>query len=73
MWMVGYAKNTPIRPVIRSGARHILLVSGRRAPNTQAPPTERQAVPNLMYLAGKSLNALLLDQWRARFGSCKTI
>lgn len=57
----GLRQNTPIRPVIRSGARHILVVSGRRAPNTQAPPTERQAVPNLMYLAGKSLNALLLD------------
>ena len=50
MWMVGYAKIHPLD--CDSVVPDISSRSCRRAPNTQAPPTERQAVPNLMYLAG---------------------
>ena len=57
----GLRQNTPLRPVIRAGARHVLVISGRGSPPPQSNQKEVSAVPNLMYLAGKSLNALLLD------------
>lgn len=58
----GLRFNTPISPVIRSGAERLVIVSttylGRRA----TPPAETLATyPSLAFLTGKVLNALLLD------------
>ncbi|MCB9678799.1 MAG: patatin-like phospholipase family protein [Alphaproteobacteria bacterium] len=60
-WMVdgGLRMNTPLRPVLRSGANRALVVSLMQGPyRDYAVP---DAVPNLFFLAGKTFNALLLD------------
>ncbi|MEZ4319585.1 MAG: patatin-like phospholipase family protein [Myxococcota bacterium] len=60
-WMVdgGLRMNTPLRPVLRSGANRVLVVSLMQGPfRDYAVP---DAVPNLFFLAGKTFNALLLD------------
>ncbi|HEX4422617.1 MAG TPA: patatin-like phospholipase family protein [Kofleriaceae bacterium] len=59
----GLRQNTPMSPAIRLGADRMLLVSLRHV----APPSkeiEREhaaAFPRPLFLAGKALNALLLD------------
>jgi NTE family protein len=59
----GLRQNTPMSPAIRLGADRLLLVSLR---HVAAEPKELQreraeAYPKPLFLAGKALNALLLD------------
>ncbi|MBX2796787.1 MAG: patatin-like phospholipase family protein [Myxococcales bacterium] len=54
----GLRMNTPLRPVIRAGADRVILVSLKR----QSQDTVRvEQSPNLPFLVGKTLNALMLD------------
>lgn len=60
----GVRQNTPISPALRLGANRILVVGLRHRPEPSAvPPTLNtlQAFPSLPFVAGKVLNALLLD------------
>jgi NTE family protein len=63
----GLRQNTPMSPAIRLGADRLLLVSLRHVaaePNQRVPELEREraeAYPKPLFLAGKALNALLLD------------
>lgn len=59
----GLRQNTPMSPAIRLGADRMLLVSLRHvAPEPQQLQRERtEAYPKPLFLAGKALNALLLD------------
>ena len=54
----GLRMNTPLRPVIRAGADRVIVVSLKR--QSQDHVRVAQA-PNLPFLVGKTLNALLLD------------
>jgi NTE family protein len=61
----GLRQNTPMSPAIRLGADRLLLVSLRHvAPQSKENEHDRentQAFPKPLFLAGKALNALLLD------------
>ena len=59
----GLRQNTPMSPAIRLGADRLLLISLRHvAPEPKAIQRERvEAYPKPLFLAGKALNALLLD------------
>jgi NTE family protein len=59
----GLRQNTPMSPAIRLGADRLLLVSLKHvAHETKALQQERnEAYPKPLFLAGKALNALLLD------------
>ena len=59
----GLRQNTPMSPAIRLGADRLLLISLRYvAPEPKALQQERvEAYPKPLFLAGKALNALLLD------------
>jgi NTE family protein len=59
----GLRQNTPMSPAIRLGADRMLLVSLRHvAPGPKQLQRERaEAYPKPLFLAGKALNALLLD------------
>ena len=59
----GLRQNTPMSPAIRLGADRLLLVSLRHvAPSTPTEQRERvEAYPKPLFLAGKALNALMLD------------
>lgn len=65
----GLRQNTPMSPAIRLGADRLLLISLRHVKNqSQAPAVsaaiERErteAYPKPLFLAGKALNALMLD------------
>jgi len=59
----GLRQNTPMSPAIRLGADRMLLVSLRHvAPEPKQLQRERaEAFPKPLFLAGKALNALLLD------------
>ncbi len=59
----GLRQNTPMSPAIRLGADRLLLVSLRHvATETKQQQRERSdAFPKPLFLAGKALNALLLD------------
>ena len=59
----GLRQNTPMSPAIRLGADRLLLVSLRHvAPEGKAIQKERvEAFPKPLFLAGKALNALMLD------------
>jgi NTE family protein len=59
----GLRQNTPMSPAIRLGADRLLLVSLRHV-NHDPPPVQRERVeayPKPLFLAGKALNALMLD------------
>ncbi|MBA3454932.1 MAG: patatin-like phospholipase family protein [Deltaproteobacteria bacterium] len=59
----GLRQNTPMSPAIRLGADRLLLVSLRHlkpAPVVTDPPRV-EAYPKPLFLAGKALNALMLD------------
>lgn len=59
----GLRFNTPIAPVIRAGADRLVVISTRTeselAPRSEPVPLDQY--PSLTFLAGKILNALLLD------------
>ena len=59
----GLRQNTPMSPAIRLGADRLLLISLRHvAPETKSLQKERvEAYPKPLFLAGKALNALMLD------------
>jgi NTE family protein len=61
----GLRQNTPMSPAIRLGADRVLVISLRYvAPVTEADLFEKErevAYPKPLFLAGKALNALLLD------------
>jgi len=59
----GLRQNTPMSPAIRLGADRLLLISLRHVkPAPKAVEQERtEAYPKPLFLAGKALNALLLD------------
>jgi len=59
----GLRQNTPMSPAIRLGADRLLVVSLRHvAPEPRELQRERaEAFPKPLFLAGKALNALLLD------------
>ena len=61
----GLRQNTPMSPAIRLGADRLLIVSLRHAGAYEAAPEiedEREiAYPKPLFLAGKALNAMLLD------------
>ncbi|HSK03157.1 MAG TPA: patatin-like phospholipase family protein [Kofleriaceae bacterium] len=59
----GLRQNTPMSPAIRLGADRLLLISLRHvAPEPKVVQRERtEAYPKPLFLAGKALNALLLD------------
>ena len=59
----GLRQNTPMSPAIRLGADRLLLVSLRHvAPQSKEVQREHaEAFPKPLFLAGKALNALLLD------------
>lgn len=55
----GLRANTPLRPVISAGVRRALIL-GVQAQAGQAAPLH-QVTPTLPFLAGKTLNALMMD------------
>lgn len=59
----GLRQNTPMSPAIRLGADRLLLISLRHvAPEPKMIQRERtEAYPKPLFLAGKALNALMLD------------
>jgi len=60
----GLRQNTPMSPAIRLGADRMLLVSLRHVAKGEPKSLEREraeAYPKPLFLAGKALNALLLD------------
>jgi NTE family protein len=59
----GLRQNTPMSPAIRLGADRLLLVSLRHVkPQPKQIERERtEAYPKPLFLAGKALNALMLD------------
>jgi NTE family protein len=57
----GLRQNTPLSPAIRLGADRVLVISLRRAPAEQ-PEIREEALPSPFFLAGKTLNALLIDR-----------
>jgi NTE family protein len=65
-WYVdgGLRQNTPLSPALRLGADRVLLVSlrFRGGPTTIETPAPVTAVPSPFFLAGKALNALLIDR-----------
>jgi NTE family protein len=56
----GLRMNTPLGPVLRAGADRVLVVGVKRKRETPSVP-KGDTVPNLPFLVGKTLNALLLD------------
>jgi NTE family protein len=59
----GLRQNTPMSPAIRLGADRLLLISLRHVkPESKQVERERtEAYPKPLFLAGKALNALMLD------------
>jgi len=57
----GLRQNTPLRPVIRSGADRILIIGAGSEQEFTGGGTAEDITPTLPFLAGKTLNALLLD------------
>jgi NTE family protein len=59
----GLRQNTPMSPAIRLGADRLLLISLRHVKSeaTTAVTDQTEAYPKPLFLAGKALNALMLD------------
>lgn len=64
----GLRLNTPIAPAVRLGANRVLVVSLRHRPPeaerprlSMAPPPPGHGPPSAFFLAGKVINALMLD------------
>ncbi|MGZ3420455.1 MAG: patatin-like phospholipase family protein [Polyangiales bacterium] len=59
----GLRQNTPISPAVRLGADRVLVVSMRyKGPQVESSLVPEEAVPSPFFLAGKTLNALLIDR-----------
>ena len=60
----GLRMNTPLSPALRLGADRILVIALKKRPGLghPAPPCADASVTQPAFLAGKVLNALLLDQ-----------
>lgn len=59
----GLRQNTPISPAVRLGADRVLVVSMRyKGPVSEEAVVPEEAVPSPFFLAGKTLNALLIDR-----------
>jgi len=65
-WYVdgGLRQNTPLSPALRLGAERVLVISlrHRRTEAAPEPTVPVTAVPSPFFLAGKALNALLIDR-----------
>ena len=57
----GLRHNTPITPAIRSNANKIVIIPALRSPKGKREETNSDTYPNLTFVAGKLLNALLAD------------
>jgi len=63
----GLRFNTPLAPAIRTGATRLVVISALYrggdfvSPDNRVSQPPAQAYPNVIFLAGKVLNALLLD------------
>ena len=62
----GLRQNTPLSPALRLGAERVLVVGARHAPRIATDAAQERAreadFPTPLFLAGKVLNALLLDR-----------
>lgn len=58
----GLRFNTPISPAIRAGADRLVVITLSGTEPGVEPPVEVAEYPSLFFLAGKVMNALLLDQ-----------
>jgi NTE family protein len=57
----GLRQNTPLSPALRLGADKVLVVGLRHKPPPEDLPEEHMPFPGAAFLAGKILNAFLLD------------
>lgn len=57
----GLRQNTPLSPALRLGADKVLVVGLRHKPPAEDVPEESMPFPGAAFLAGKILNAFLLD------------
>lgn len=57
----GLRQNTPLRPVIRAGADRVLLIGSHISREQEGLTPLAQVNPTLPFLAGKTLNALMVD------------
>ena len=61
----GLRQNTPLRPCIHSGVQKVLVLGVHLSQGEESAGPTAEVVPSLPFLAGKSLNALMLDPiWR---------
>ncbi len=62
-WFVdgGLRQNTPLRPAIMAGADRVLVVGSTSQPAGDQAIRHPDLTPNLPFLAGKALNALMAD------------
>lgn len=57
----GLRQNTPLSPALRLGADKVLVIGLRHKPPPEGEPEESMPFPGAAFLAGKILNAFLLD------------
>ena len=57
----GLRQNTPLRPAIHAGANRVLVVGLKQTREEEGAAPLANATPNLAFLMGKMLNALMLD------------
>ena len=57
----GLRQNTPLRPVLKAGARRVILISPHVHASQEGTLPLEDIVPTLPFMAGKSLNALMSD------------
>ncbi len=57
----GLRQNTPLSPALRLGAEKVLVIGLRHKPVESSEPEEATPFPGAAFLAGKILNAFLLD------------
>ncbi len=57
----GLRQNTPLSPALRLGADKVLVIGLRHKPTAHEHPEESIPFPGAAFLAGKVLNAFLLD------------
>jgi NTE family protein len=62
-WYVdgGLRQNTPLRPLLRAGVHRVLVVGCQVSREQEGSRPLHNVTPTLTFLAGKTLNALMLD------------